>query len=103
MWETDPAFKPWLQEVFNDPLRAKCRVCNVVMVAELTVIKNHAKGKKHCSYLKTQSTLQSQIARAEIKLAGFLSEHNIPFNVTEHLTDLLKDIFPDSKIAQSMS
>ncbi|XP_066947073.1 protein FAM200B-like [Macrobrachium rosenbergii] len=115
-WEADSAFKPWLQDVSNDPLKAKCRVCNVVMVAELTckreetfpILKKCSLPTEQASiakfFQKPQcSILQNQIARAEIKLAGFLSEHNIAFNVTEHLTDLLKDIFPDSIIVQSIS
>ncbi|KAK7070443.1 hypothetical protein SK128_014345 [Halocaridina rubra] len=59
-WEDDPAFKPWLQGVFN-PFKAKCRVCNAVMVAELTVIKNHARGKKHTSCWKTAHAAQGQL------------------------------------------
>lgn len=40
--------------------------------------------------------------RAEIKLCGFLAEHNLSFRLMDHLTPLLKDCFPDSKILQDM-
>lgn len=36
---------------------------------------------------------------AEIKLSGWLAEHNIPFTVMDHLIDVLKDAFPDSKVS----
>lgn len=42
------------------------------------------------------------VTRAEIKLSSFLAEHNISFNTIDHLTDLLKDIFSDSAIAQKI-
>ena len=58
---------------------------------------------RHQLQITSQNTSQNRAANAEIKLAGFLTEHNIAFNVTDHLIDLCKDIFSDSKIAQSIS
>lgn len=42
---------------------------------------------------------QNSVQDAEIKMAGFLSEHDLPFNVMDYLSDLLPKMFPDSKIA----
>ena len=36
---------------------------------------------------------------AELKVANFVAFNNVSFNVEENLTELFKDIFPDSKIA----
>ena len=33
-------------------------------------------------------------------MANFFVEHNIPFAVSDHLTPLFRDIFPDSSIAK---
>lgn len=37
--------------------------------------------------------------RAEIKLCAMLSEHNIPFLAMDHIVDVLKSSFPDSKVS----
>lgn len=42
------------------------------------------------------------IKSAEIKICGFLSEHNISFNTVDHLTKLIKDICSESKVAQGI-
>ncbi|CAH1099852.1 unnamed protein product [Psylliodes chrysocephalus] len=52
---------------------------------------------------KPETSLQTQSKIAEIKITGFLTEHNISFNSADHLTSLIKSYFPDSKIAQGMS
>jgi len=44
--------------------------------------------------------LKSQIQRAEIKIAAFISEHNVAFLATDHLPGLLKECFPDSEITK---
>ena len=41
--------------------------------------------------------------KTEIKLTGFLAEHNLPIAAAEHLSSLIKEWFPDSKIARSYS
>ncbi|KAK4316440.1 hypothetical protein Pmani_012404 [Petrolisthes manimaculis] len=117
-WERNPAFKPWLTGT-QDQHKAKCLFCNIAMVAELTVIKNHAKGKKHCSHLKvvtdkrattvttffekSNKQMDERVASAEIKIAGVLAAHNVSFNVMDHLSEVLKDAFNDSKIAQEFT
>jgi len=95
--------------------------CNNSFTAELTVMKNHAKGKKHTKIASASSIRAQQIIKqftatqsnedtllndkvkiAEIKLSRFFAEHNIAFNVMDHMVDLLKSIFPDSKICDKI-
>ena len=41
-------------------------------------------------------TLKDDTKKAEIKVAAFIVEHNIPFQVMDHLSHLLSSAFPDS-------
>lgn len=43
------------------------------------------------------------MARAEIKLAGVLAAHNVPFKIMDHSSEVLGDIFIYSKIAQEFA
>lgn len=100
----------------ENSLRAKCIACNTEFQADITIIKNHNKSSKHLksvkklgssqpridtSFFKTNDA-QEKVTRAEIKLAAFISEYNLPMRLSDHLTPLLKDIFPDSKIAKEI-
>lgn len=50
-----------------------------------------------------ENPIDIQIKTAEIKLAEFVAEHFISFSAMDHLNDLLKGIFADSKIAKGLS
>lgn len=55
-------------------------------------------------YKKTDeiSTKAKATQALEIKLCGFLAEHNISFTTLDHLTTLLKSSVPDSEIVKNM-
>ncbi len=42
-----------------------------------------------------------QVAKAEVKIANSLVQHNIPIAFSDHLSPLLRSTFPDSEIAKS--
>jgi hypothetical protein len=117
-WESIQEFKGWLKPVENNNFKAKCIKCNVTFVSELSTIKYYSKGTKHLNLIKSappkstlmmtnftsfeKDDLDKDVKIAEIKLTGYLAEHNISFNSIEHLEGLLKSIFPDSKICQKI-
>lgn len=45
----------------------------------------------------------STVKEAEVRMALFVTEHNLPFTVMEHLPKLVKRICPDSKIAKQVA
>lgn len=118
-WLKDPKFSNWLSAVHNNEFMAKCKLCMSDMCAELSVLKKHVLSKKHLSCVRSTGTRQQSIGnfvndqsklkeieqtrRAEILLCGFISEHNLSFNLMNHLTAVCKQAFPDSKIANSMN
>lgn len=115
-WEKNPEYKNWL---CRDPVtedKAKCKVCNVSFVSDLSNVKRHDKSESHIKNMKSvsfssQRNLSSFLIKedhltsvdklahvAEIKFAGFLAEHNISFKAMDHLQDVIKQSFPDSKL-----
>lgn len=42
---------------------------------------------------KTNNTMVEKVQRAEIKMAAFVVEHHLPFEIMDHLSDLVTDIF----------
>ncbi|KAL1280060.1 hypothetical protein QQF64_014660 [Cirrhinus molitorella] len=61
-WEKDPSFAGWLRPLSGNDGKAFCRCCNVHMVAEITVLKNHEKSKKHQDKKKNLAPAQRSIA-----------------------------------------
>ena len=52
-------------------------------------------------FMPTKS-VDDQVARAETLFSNFVAEHNLPFTVSDHFTDLCKKMFPDSKLQISL-
>lgn len=114
-WEENPLLKGWLSAVKTDPYKACCKACGSELVAGLSELKKHAASKKHrqsmssvketrpITQMVTHGRLVDQVKQAEIKIAAFIVKHNLPFHVMDHLSDLVSNAFPDSKIALEFS
>lgn len=116
-WLNVSEFKAWLirsktQKGGED--LAHCNVCKVDIIPHKSGILKHNKSQKHKLNLSTISNkpltdfyknkpLDDNVKRAEFKLAALLATNDLPFVLTDVLTPLCKNIFPDSKIAQSLS
>ena len=46
-------------------------------------------------------SMEGSVRDAEMRMAGFISEHNLSFNIMDHFSDLLPKLCPDSKIANN--
>ena len=57
---------------------------------------------QHPEPVQEPPNLQSQVKMATILMICFIAEHNLPFMIADHLTELCKVMFPDSAIAQSI-
>lgn len=113
-WLLNPDFTTWLTRVDGNDGKAYCTMCRREFSAEITAIKRHKSTHVHArnelpsvagvreDVGANNDQLAEAVARAEIKLACFLAEHNISFNTANHLVDLLKTIFPDSAIAREV-
>lgn len=120
-WLKMDIFKMWIAPLKLNEYGTYCKFCKQTLVSEIGVLKNHSKGKKHIQITQGASSKQQSIISfttkkkspdlkkqqlvsiAEIKLAGYFAEHNIPFLGADHLSDLMKKIFPDSEIAKCIN
>lgn len=120
LWEASPLYKGWLTVSKKGSLYAFCKLCgsDILVKAGKTQLDKHAKSKKHidsCKTLLRQPTINSlpsvqlcnglatKVKDAEIRLAAFVVEHNLPFNVMEHLPALLKATCVDSEVAKGLA
>lgn len=118
-WLNEADFKSWLKRDPDNPYKGKCRHCNVNFTVEIAVIRNHAKSRTHQTKIGSVSKQPSlntfvqqaqnddtsagtSVKRAEIKMSAFMVNHNISYRVMDHLSSLIKDCFPDSKILQNL-
>ena len=49
----------------------------------------------------TEDVFRSKVLNAEVMVTNFIVQHNLPIATADHLAQLFKNVFPDSKIAAS--
>lgn len=97
-----------------------CRVCNkeisIKNTGRLALVRHQdsAIHIKQCKSQKMQGLLtdmtvfnkgpneQTALKTADLHLAAFVTEHNLSYNVMEHLPALLTKLVPDSEIAKKI-
>lgn len=104
----------------TDKNSAVCKVCDTKFKnSNKTALLAHKDSKKHQknslakrsitqiqSFFKPKQdtvTLNDKIAKAEVLLAGFMAEHQMPYKQADHLTETLKVMFPECEVAQHMT
>ncbi|XP_046855931.1 protein ZBED8-like [Xenia sp. Carnegie-2017] len=117
-WLKDPELADWISKDPGNKFTVRCKVCEHTFNGpNKSALMKHKATKKHTdAYKAKQNTLQvskffqkqtgpdvdEMKAKAEVLLPGFLAEHRTPFLQADHLSELMKKMFPDSKIAQKM-
>ena len=108
-----------MQAVESDNTKARCKACNVIVTCGKSELEKHASRVKHIKNVKSVQSNRTVVAcfskksdksihidkvkTAEIRLATFFAEHNVAFSTVDHLVPVLKDVFPDSKIASDVT
>ena len=109
---------PCIQVATREKFR--CNICQCLVSFEhqgQKDVRRHIEGKKHCDNMKghdnqrqisaffkpTAHPIHDKVTRAEVKVCTVLAYHNIPIALSDHLSPLFRDIFPDSEIARAYS
>ena len=119
-WFSEPKFNGIISKAHprNTESEVFCLICS-----KSIKISHHGRGDlvRHCTgnghkkmlnekrhqreidtaFYRRDQPLDVAARKAEVKITGFLAEHNLPISVADHIGPLLKDIFPDSKIASA--
>lgn len=115
-WEREKSSRGWLQSSKKGNNYAYCKTCDMNLIAGKVLLERHMKSAKHednTKKLKSQLTMvqampqtalssSSQVKEAEVRMALFIAEHDLPFTVMEHLPKLVKKLCPDSDIAKQI-
>lgn len=103
-WKNNEEFKAWISESKQGNQYFYCKICNGDYIGGLSAVKKHSNSKKHIFKMKTlfkQKTLTESsfkssnhniLKQNEIRIAAFVAEHNLPVNISDHLTELTKSI-----------
>ena len=90
----------WLQADECSRTRAKCKICQYSIIANITALNNHSKSKKHILNEGIQDILSDfdrEKASLEIELVAFLVENNLPFSLADRMVPFLKRRIKDSE------
>lgn len=105
-WLNDERYKQWLMRLEGCDTKCYCKYCKVELLARLGDIERHSKTKKHVRAAEPFSSsrqralpfkpIRQESKLVEGRLALFIAEH-CSFLTVDHLCDLCKSCFSDSK------
>lgn len=118
-WENEVNFEGWLKQGKTEQ-ETMCTVCDKkILIGSMgkSRLLRHSETATHIRLLKSQrkqptifslkgfkstSNLDESVKKANLHLAAFVSEHNLSYNLMEHLPNLISKICPDSEIAKAI-
>lgn len=65
----------------------------------MELIKQNKGQSQVTCYFRDNTRLDDKVIRAETLFSQFVAEHNLPFLVVDHFTPFVKQMFPDSQVA----
>lgn len=82
------------------PDKAQCNVCNKELSAVVTALKKHGETSTHkermsaltdpsvkkITTMLVDRSMEGSVQEAEMRMAGFLSEHNLSFKLMDHFS-----------------
>ncbi|XP_067123238.1 zinc finger protein 862-like [Centruroides vittatus] len=115
-WLQMGEFKTWLRRSTVYPNKAFCAVCQKTISGNVCHLRRHATNTKHKQAMKSLETVKSrglleafqrksnqqEKLEAELKLAMFCVEHNLPIKIMDHLPKLIQSVCHDSNIAKDL-
>lgn len=108
-----------VEAVAGDKYKFRCIPCKKVLSCShqgVTDVKVHCGSELHKVSLKslknirtlqnyfdnvTETSHEKKVRKAEVMITNFLIQHNLPLATADHLGPLFREVFPDSKIANS--
>jgi hypothetical protein len=118
-WLQDEKLKPWLKCDDRADSVPECIVCKFQFINKpnKSALIKHSESEKHKKnfqdshtsldlgkyFKKAEEVSEDQkVARAELKLVGFMAEHRTPFKQADHLTTLVGSVCCDSAIGKKL-
>jgi hypothetical protein len=111
-WENE--FKNWLAPGKKNT-EAYCKICDKnisIASGRLQLVRhqdseNHRKKSKGLKlsikqFTKIESNLEKSAKSADFYISAFISKHNLPIHVADHLSKLIPAICTDSEIAKNI-
>ena len=118
VWEKMPEFRNWITKSTQGVQFFYCNYCKKDYKSGKTEVKRHYKSKKHsdnaAGYGQKQMALldagfnlkvniEQKSKRNAIKIANFIAEHNLSFNISGDLTKMIQSLYLDQEVVQKMS
>lgn len=116
-WEHDEDYKKWIGRSKKGHFYFYCKSCLSDCKGGLSAVKKHQSSNKHKQTIKnvkvtsvfdmpsTKNLISSvrKVKIAEIRIASFIAEHNLPINSVDHLVGLIKSIDLQPKELEKLS